>query len=398
MACPPIITGDQFLLRTIEHIDCQAQMIGSYGYQALGEPGSLAATAMTGLLTIFIAMFALRLMFGPAPGARDLVNDVLKIGIVLTLAFSWPAFRTVIYDVTLNGPAEIASTIQSASQGESATGLPQRLQATDNAIVSLTEAGSGRNTSQFIESDAPGATFEGTALEDENTYGLARLAFLVSVIGILATLRIAAGLLLAIAPLAAGMLLFPATRGLFSGWLKGLVFALLGSVGVTLVLVVELAILQPWLADALRVRELGYATPSAPIELLAITLAFSVAQLLTVWLLARVAFNRGWADLSLWPRWQSSRAWNAANRSNAQLVSAFATNRAEQVSGQIEAVVRREERYSERLNYRTLGGSSSFIQQAAPIYSPDQTPRLGSTYRRTTQRHSSARVRRDSKS
>ena len=305
MSCPPIITGNQFLLRTIEHVDCQAQMIGSYGYQALGEPGSLAATAMTGLLTVFIAMFALRLMFGPAPGARDLVNDVLKIGIVLTLAFSWPAFRTVIYDVTLNGPAEIASTIQSASQSETVTGLPQRLQATDNAIVSLTEAGSGRNTSQFIESDAPGATFEGTALEDEKTYGLARLAFLASVIGILATLRIAAGLLLAIAPLAAGMLLFPATRGLFSGWLKGLVFALLGSVGVTLVLVVELAILQPWLADALRVRELGYATPSAPIELLAIALAFSVVQLLTVWLLGRVAFNRGWADLNLWSHWQS---------------------------------------------------------------------------------------------
>jgi type IV secretion system protein VirB6 len=55
MACRSVITGDEFLIRLLGHIDCQAQNIGSYGYQALGEPGSLAAIMMSGLLTLFIA-------------------------------------------------------------------------------------------------------------------------------------------------------------------------------------------------------------------------------------------------------------------------------------------------------------------------------------------------------
>ena len=94
MACPAIITGDQFLSRTLAHIDCQAQLLGSYGYAALGEPGGAASTFMAGMLTLFVALYGVRLLFGPTPGARDVVLDAVKVGIVLALAFSWPIFRT----------------------------------------------------------------------------------------------------------------------------------------------------------------------------------------------------------------------------------------------------------------------------------------------------------------
>ena len=60
MACTPIVTGDRFLLRVLDHLDCQAQSLGSFGFQALAAPGSPAETALTGLLTLFIALFALR--------------------------------------------------------------------------------------------------------------------------------------------------------------------------------------------------------------------------------------------------------------------------------------------------------------------------------------------------
>lgn len=210
MECPAILTGEQFLTRVLANIDCQAAFLGSYGWQALGQPGSLAATVMTGLLTLFIAIFGIRLLFGPTPGARDVVGDVLKIGIVLTLAFSWPAFRTLIHDVVLEGPGELAASAGAPIMPEG-TGLVERLQDADNAMLRLTEQGTGRQTGAYVNPDDPGGTFMGQALEDEKSFGQARLIYLAGLLGSYGLLRLVAGLLLALAPLAAGMLLFELT-------------------------------------------------------------------------------------------------------------------------------------------------------------------------------------------
>lgn len=399
MACPAIITGESFLLRTLAHIDCQAQVIGSYGYQALGQPGSAASVLMTSLLTLFIALFGIRLLFGPTPGARDLVFDVLKIGIVLTLAFSWPAFRTVIYDVTLKAPAEIATTIGTASgNAQPGEGLAERLQRADNAIVRLTEVGAGRNLGALIDKDAPGGTFEGAALADDTAFGSARLLFLAGTIGTLALLRIAAGLLLALAPLVAGLYFFPWTRGLVAGWIKGLVLTMTGSVGAALVLSVELAIIEPWLADALKVRSLGYAIPAAPTELFAIMLAFAIVQLMMIWLLARVVFTRGWLTLPDFPRIPEGQlvpqvAGNARTGSGEVTIL-----RAEQIGSAVENVVRREQTIANERSMRTAltgmsdgpGGSGG----PGPVIDSGP-PRLGSSYRRTSLRSSRAGQARD---
>jgi type IV secretion system protein VirB6 len=395
MACPAIITGDSFLLRVLEHIDCQAQVIGSYGYQALGQPGSAAAVLMTSLLTLFIALFGIRLLFGPPPGARDLVFDVLKIGIVLTLAFSWPAFRTVIYDVTLKGPAEVATVIAGASGNErKGEALAQRLQRADNAIVRLTEAGTGRNLAALIDKDAPGGTFEGSAINDDTAFGSARLLFLAGTIGTLALLRITAGLLLALTPLVAGLWFFPWTRGLVAGWIRGLVLTMAGSVGTALVLSVELAIIEPWLADALKVRSLGYAIPAAPTELFAIMLAFAVVQLMMVWLLARVVFTRGWLTLPDWPRIPEQQLVPQAVPAGRGVTGALSFNRAEQVSNAVENVIRREQTQGgDRFTRMPLSGMSE--GSAGPIASDASAPRLGSSYRRTSLRSSRAGQARD---
>ena len=399
MACPAIITGDSFLLRVLEHIDCQAQVIGSYGYQALGQPGSTASMLMTSLLSLFIALFGIRLLFGPPPGARDLVFDVLKIGIVLTLAFSWPAFRTVIYDVTLKGPAEVATAISGATGNErQGEGLAQRLQRADNAIVRLTEIGSGRNLAALIDKDAPGGTFEGTALADDTAFGSARLLYLASTIGTLALLRIAAGLLLALTPLVAGMLFFPWTRGLVAGWIRGLVLTMAGSIGTALVLSVELAIIEPWLADALKVRSLGYAIPAAPTELFAIMLAFTIVQLMMIWLLARVVFTRGWLTLPDWPRVPEQQLVPQVVVAGRGVTGELSFNRAEQVSNAVENVIRREQtQSSDRFTRMPLNGIIEGSAGPTPTgpASDGSAPKLGSSYRRTSLRSSRAGQARD---
>lgn len=400
MACPAIITGDRFLARVLDHLDCQAQLLGSYGYQALGEPGSTASIVITGLLTLFIALFGIRLLFGTVPSGRDLIFDILKIGIVLSLAFSWPAFRTVIYNLVLIGPAEIATSLSSPGLPGTGAGFSERLQGADNAMVRLTEVGTGRNIGAFIDGEAPGGTFAGAALEDESAFGWARLVWLSGIIGSLALLRLVAGLLLALAPLAAGLLLFDATRGLFSGWLRGLVLAMVGSIGVTVVLAAELAIIEPWLADALRVRSLGYATPSAPMELFAITLAFALVQFGMIWVLAKVAFARGWPqpfpqfpDLAL-----SSRSVLLAGNRTAE-PAAYTRSRSERIVDSVETTLRREERSDVLRNrYRTLdsGARTASGNSATPGSAPrPAADRLGSSYRRSATRSSVAGQRRD---
>ena len=39
MACPAVYSGDRFLLRVLDHLDCQAQSLGDYGYKALAGSG-----------------------------------------------------------------------------------------------------------------------------------------------------------------------------------------------------------------------------------------------------------------------------------------------------------------------------------------------------------------------
>ena len=393
MACPPIITGEEFLLRTLSHIDCQAQLIGSYGYQALGQPGSTASIVVTSLLTLFIAFFGIRLLFGPGPQPRDAVFDVIKIGIVLTLAFSWPAFRTVVYDTTLKGPAEIASAIQSSSGNGEAQGFVDRLQQADNNIVELTTIGSGRNAAALIEGEGSGSTFRAAAIEDDTGFGSARLLYLASIMGTLGVLRIGAGVLLALAPFAAALYFFPQTRGLFAGWIRGLVFTFAGSIGVTIVLAVQLAIIEPWLADALQMRGAGYATPAAPTELFAITLAFTIVQLAMLWLLAKVAFYRGWLTLPDIPDFAQS--WNETryNREPSATAPGPQILRAERISSSVESTVRRERLIdSQRLsnNSDRTSGSSSIRTVVT-----SQEPRLGNSYRRSSLRTSRAAQRRD---
>ncbi|MDE1466114.1 type IV secretion system protein [Aurantiacibacter sp. D1-12] len=396
MSCPQILTGTEFVTRMVTHIDCQARYLGSYGYEALGQPGSAASLAMTGLLTLFIAIWGFRLLFGYTPDSRDIMGDMLKVGIVLTLAFSWPAFRTVVHDVTLDGPAQLAASLSNPGLATTSGGFVERLQGVDNGVLALIDLGTGRWSDQLIDGQAGNASFVGTALQDDAALGWARLIYLAGIIGSLGLLRIVAGLLLALAPLAAGMLLFEATRGLFAGWLRALALTLVGSVGVTVILAVELAVLEPFLRDVLLVRGSGYAAPSAPIELFAMTTGFTIVQLMTIWLLAKIAFMRGWTNAIRLPDFSSSAGWQSAIAGpTAREVSPLAS-RAERIAQQVENRMSFEQ---SRIVSVTGGGAAASARvrgspsaDSARVVLPE---RLGNSYRRTTHSRSISSRRRD---
>ena len=92
---PPPTAG--FLEGLLSYVDCQAQSIGANGYEALAAPGSTLSLLITGFLTLFMAFMGYRMLFGQTPSLRDGVLAMVKIGIVLALATSWAAYRTLVY-------------------------------------------------------------------------------------------------------------------------------------------------------------------------------------------------------------------------------------------------------------------------------------------------------------
>jgi type IV secretion system protein VirB6 len=287
IACSAPPTGSGFLAATLAHLDCQAQNIGEAGYQALASPGSPIALALTALLAIFVAIIGLRFLTGRPLGVDEWIASALKIGFVLAFAASWPAYRTVVYDVVLKGPAEISGSIGRASGlPGSDGGLAARLQGVDNGITALVVAGSGRLD---VSSRVPDGAVA-PPLADDTALGFGKTVYVSSIIGSFGLLRLAGGLLLALAPLFAGLLLFEGARFLFFGWLRSLIAIAIGSIGIAIVLGVQLAIIEPWLSQVLALRAARVATLSAPFELLALTLAFMLAMFGIFALSLRIAF------------------------------------------------------------------------------------------------------------
>lgn len=382
MSCAAPPTGSGFLAATLSNLDCQAQTIGEAGYQALASPGSPVSLAVTALLAIFVAVIGLRFLSGKPLAVDEWLSAALKVGFVLALTASWPAYRTAIYDVVLKGPAEIAGSIGRASAlPGSEGGLGARLSGVDIGIMALVEAGSGRLD---ISSRRP----EGTTappLADETALGWGKTLFVSSIIGSFGLLRLAGGLFLALAPLFAGFLLFEATRFLFLGWLRALIAVAIGSVGIAIVLGVELAIIEPWLTQVLAMRAAGIATLAAPFELLALTLAFALAMLGVLALSARIAFASSSVTKVTTVIDRAVQGFGIVEGrtqkpADTQTERAAEQSRAQQVA---EAVRQAQDRESGAGGVRTIGLAQSRGNQSsdtAPGASASNTVPLGRSY------------------
>lgn len=387
MACPVIHTGEQFLAGALAHIDCQAQTIGAYGFGALADPTSPTSLALGSLLAVFIALFGIRLLLGFPLEGRDVVTAAIKVGIVLTLATSWPAWRVLGYDLVIAGPAQLANTIGLAAGLPGAGGaLTDRLQGVDAAIASLNAYGSGRL---------------GVASGDWFQLGFARSAYLTGTLGPLALVRLTGGILLAIAPLMAGLLLFGVTRSLFIGWTKALAMVFLSSLALALVLGTELALLEPWLQDALQKRAADQQILEAPTEILVMTLAFALIAFGVLAITARLAFHPD-ALIARFvrpgPPAQEHRQVNREAPLHHLESREDTPMRAQRVAMAVGESLRREERMLEahRLIEAAPSGNANV---AAPGETTSPSGRgsdaLGASYRRTSRRISNAGQRRD---
>lgn len=407
--CPYPLTGGAFLRDTLAFLDCQAQTLGAAGYQALASSGSVASIALTSLLTIFVAIFGIRMILGHTPDVQDGVTATVKVGVVLVLATSWPAFRTLAYDVVVSGPAQIVNTIGGASALPGATGgMAERLQNVDDLLLSFVNLGSGQPLLSSLAdlSVVDRVRIAAQPVSDGTALGIGRTAFLTSVIGPLAIVRLGAGFLLAIAPLFAGLLLFEATRGWFFGWLRALVAVALGAAVLAILFGTELAVIEPWLGDVLARRAAGSATPAAAGELLALTLSFGVAAFGLLALMVRLAFTVHLP--TAWTSWASGVAATAGDTNlrltappqpHIQTAAAADANRATLIAD----AVSRSDRRNVHMAAAGMGSAKVTNANSYSVASPGaaaatthaSSPPVGQQFRRARPRISASAKRRD---
>lgn len=391
--CAPITSGGGFLKGTLAYFDCAGQQIGAFGYQALAAPGSPVSQIMLALITLFIAWFGIRMMFGRTPDIGGVVLAAAKIGLVLMLMTSWPAVRTLVFDPSFDGPAELVGQ----ANGPQSERLEDRLQRVDDGIVALTSWGTGKldiRAGRTADGQPAASAFSGIALTDSLAFGAARLSYLVATLMTFGLLRLLGGVMIAALPLFAGLLLFEATRGLFDGWARLLFALFVCSFSVPLILSVELALLEPWLAQAIAQRGAYFATPSAPTELLAMTASFFLILAGSTALIVRACFS---ADLArvrqAVDRWRTAGpepiAADAARERRIEWASTTTSPRAQSLAQYLEVVSRQSP--------ATAGGRLMNPGRVANDSGPGEpgAGRIESGHRRAAPRNARSSLKRD---
>lgn len=302
MLCRPFLFGDGLIQGVAGFVDCQAQHLGWQGYTALATPGSWMSALLTVMLTIYVGFYGYRMVLGETPSVREAVLGAVKIGVVLTLAMSWPAYHTLVYDIVVRGPSELASSIIGPAGLPDADDLVARLQLLDDNLVVLSRSGSFGNLAPVappggaLQQGQPlplpaaiPARQQGASVYEPTAFDTARLVFLCSVIAATALPRLLAGILLGLGPFFITFLLFETSKRLTEGWMRVLAGAALAAMGTSIVLSVELALLEPWIADLLARRAAQLTRLGSPIEMLAIAIVFAFVLAGTLFASARIA-------------------------------------------------------------------------------------------------------------
>jgi type IV secretion system protein VirB6 len=215
--CTPFgADGPAGVADALSKVDCLATEATSVSFGRLfGAHGSFQ-TALTIILTLYVALLAFNLLTGrSALRISVLTPRMMTLGLVLTFATSWIAYQSVVWNLATGAPDEIASVLV-GSNGSATTLFAQQL---DGLFSAITEAVSNINP-------AAAAATPGLA-SPTNILSLAALILLLGTVGVLVVCRLALAALLIIGPVFIVLALFEGTRGLFEGWLKSVaMFAL----------------------------------------------------------------------------------------------------------------------------------------------------------------------------
>lgn len=195
-------------------VDCLANEAAATAFSRLfGSAGSLTP-ALTILLTLYIAFFAISLLTGRSRvSVSALTPRMMTLGLVLTFATSWLAYQGVVWNLAVGAPDQIAGVLLGA-KGSATQLFADRIDMIFAAIAEVASA-SGGGQGGALQNTASGSFTPG------NLMWLGALLLMLGTVGVLVTARIALAVLLALGPVFVVLGLFSGTRGLTAGWLRG---------------------------------------------------------------------------------------------------------------------------------------------------------------------------------
>lgn len=393
-SCAPFDAAQGYAMALTRYVDCQAALLGEGGYAALSASNSPIIIALGGLLTILIAFQGYRLLLGEQLVLRDGILLAAKIGLVLAFATQWSAYRSVVYNLAIEAPQEVATLLPDAGGG-SGRSFPARLQASYQTIAELTRP--SPDAPPIAVAPPQEAAAAAPAPPPILSYSLAGnpllttagILLLVSGLVVLVTVRLVAGLLLALGPLFFACLLFDTTRGLFEGWVRALLGTAIASVATGVLLGIEMSVVEPQLANVVEAMMAGTLPVLAPGEILATILIFTLATLIALAISLKMGagfrfLERGWALGA-----RMSDRWRASAPADAPRIETLSNPTRSQEEGRSRAAM-----MSDAIKISDQWGMRPVLAGTAPdptrrIDVPDRAeiePRptpLGRSYRRT---------------
>ncbi|WP_419825555.1 type IV secretion system protein [Sphingomonas sp.] len=283
-ACPTLGADTAGIAPALRAIDCMTGQATATAFGRLfGAQGALMP-ALTILLTLYVAFFAIGLLTGRSRlGVSALTPRMMTLGLVLTFATSWAAYQNVVWQLATGAPDQLAGLV-AGTHGSATQAFADRLDRLFGAVADAAQAAAKPAPATPTGITPAAATVGG--FNASTVLWLAAIMLLLGTVGVMITAKIALAALLALGPVFVLFALFGGTRGLFEGWLKGVVlFALAPMLAVLLGGAAVIALMP--VADAIALsggepdpRGVGVLFVGASVYVALMAMALKVATVL----------------------------------------------------------------------------------------------------------------------
>lgn len=311
----------------MDAVECHSRTYAQAGYEALGGSGSPFQSWLNILLVIYVAALGYRLMMGHNSRSLNLTTIGLTLGAVVALVGNWTLFQTLVFDLVTKAPLEVASIVTHPATNNSAfAGDPRASIQVVYDQLSLAAADFARASGPNTPIYAGGKSGAAQALWQSSQ------SLFYATAGVFSLSVITAAVLTAVGPILITLSLFEVTRGLFAGWVRGLLSALLVSLLCWLSAALMLSILEPGLITLARQRLTGDLQVDTALSVSALVMLFSVVQVGVAAMGVMMAMAFKWPESAVARARQSPARSDITMSEGAGRRSTESLSRAEQLS------------------------------------------------------------------